>query len=182
MANVFIIHGYKGHSQENWFPWLKQELEQLGHIVTVPDFPDPGYPELSRWINSFQQYKSLINEDNILVGHSLGGAFLLSWLEQNKARAAYFVASVSGQIGHPVDSEISTFTHKIFDWEKIKSNSNICYIFHSDNDPYIPLKQAKELAENLNSELLIIPNGGHLNSSAGYGKFRLLLEQIKKII
>ena len=41
MANIFIIHGTEGYPEENWFPWLKKELEQKGHIVFVPQFPTP---------------------------------------------------------------------------------------------------------------------------------------------
>jgi predicted alpha/beta hydrolase family esterase len=41
MANIFIIHGSYGNPDENWFPWLKKELEQEGHKVFVPKFPTP---------------------------------------------------------------------------------------------------------------------------------------------
>ncbi len=41
MRNIFLIHGSYGHPQENWFPWLKKELESLGHKVYVPAFPIP---------------------------------------------------------------------------------------------------------------------------------------------
>ena len=39
--NIFIFHGTEGHSQENWFPWLKAKLEEKGCKVFVPQFPTP---------------------------------------------------------------------------------------------------------------------------------------------
>lgn len=41
MANVIIIHGAYGNPEENWFPWLKKELEKLDCRVFVPKFPTP---------------------------------------------------------------------------------------------------------------------------------------------
>ncbi len=39
--NVFIFHGSSGYPEENWFPWLKQKLEDKGLEVFVPKFPTP---------------------------------------------------------------------------------------------------------------------------------------------
>lgn len=47
---VFIIHGWSGSPEENWFPWLKKELENSGFEVHVPQIPDADNPEL---INGF---------------------------------------------------------------------------------------------------------------------------------
>ena len=41
MKNVIIIHGTEGYPEENWFPWLKKNLEERGYNVTVPQFPSP---------------------------------------------------------------------------------------------------------------------------------------------
>jgi len=40
--------------------------------------------------------------------------------------------------------------------------------------------KAEELAEKLDTKKIIIKGAGHLNSEAGFGRFDLLLEKIKK--
>ena len=181
MSTIFIIHGYAGYSKENWFPWLEKELTQLGHQVIVPNFPDPSYPQLSIWLEYFATFKKNLDQDAMIIGHSLGGAFLLRLLEQYRFKAAFLVASVSGPIGHPVDALIANFTHQPFSWTTIRDNCPNFQVFHSDNDPYIPLAQAEILAQKLNTAVTLVKNGGHLNSPAGYKEFPLLLEKVKSI-
>ncbi len=55
-------------------------------------------------------------------------------------------------------------------------------VFHSDNDPYVPLKKAEELAKNLGVKVSLVKNAGHFNEDAGYTKFELLLEKIKTVL
>ena len=41
MKTAIIIHGTEGYPEENWFPWLKSELEIIGYQTFVPQFPSP---------------------------------------------------------------------------------------------------------------------------------------------
>lgn len=182
MTNVFIIHGAYGHPKENWFPWLKSELEKLDCRVFIPQFPTPEDQSLETWLKVFEEYKQYLDEDSVVVGHSLGPAFLLDILEKldKPVKATFFVSGFTGLSGNPDFDKINqSFVNKSFDWKKIKQNCPKFFVFHSDNDPYIPTEKAEDLAKNLDVAVIIVKNAGHFNKEAGYTKFNFLLEKIK---
>lgn len=76
--NVFIIHGSWGNPKENWFPWLKSELEKLGHKVFVPKFPTPIGQKLDAWLNIFKDYDNGLDRNSIMIGHSMGCALIMT--------------------------------------------------------------------------------------------------------
>lgn len=178
----FIIHGAYGNPDGNWFPWLKKELELLGHEVIIPQFPTPENQTLDNWIKVFREYFPKINSDTIFIGHSLAPAFILSVLERIdiKIKACFFVAGFVGLIGkEEFDIINNTFITKKFNWSKIKENCGRFYIYNSDNDPYVPLSKGEELANRLDSKLIIVDNAGHFNEDSGYKEFPKILEDIK---
>jgi predicted alpha/beta hydrolase family esterase len=66
---VVIVHGAYGHPGGNWFPWLKQEIEKIGHEVVVPKFPTPENQDFSVWHKVFETEVGPLTRDMILVGH-----------------------------------------------------------------------------------------------------------------
>ncbi|MEX0932912.1 MAG: alpha/beta hydrolase [Candidatus Pacearchaeota archaeon] len=182
MTNIIIIHGTGGNPNGNWFPWLKSELEKIDCRVFVPKFPLQENQSLENWLKVFKDYEQYLDENSIVVGHSLGPAFLLSVLEnlQHPIKAAFFVAGFTGLLNNPDFDELNkTFTTKSFDWDKIKNNCKRFYVINSDNDPYVPLEKGKSLAQNLDTELITIKNAGHINEEAGFTEFEFLLDKIK---
>jgi len=172
MATIYIFHGLGSTPQDNWFPWLKKEVQLLGHIVIAPPFPHPSNPKLEEWLNAVESFSF---QDAILVGHSLGVPFMLKLLETRKAKAAFLVAGFCSPLGLSLDQRVKTFLAS-FHWQKIQSNCPSFTILNSDNDPYIPLSKAQELAQNLNSPLTIINKAGHFNQTT----LPLLLEKMKE--
>lgn len=180
--NVFIIHGAYGSPNENWIPWLKKELKQLGKEVIVPTFPTPRGQVLERWLEVFGNFEDKVGEETILIGHSIGATFLLSVLEklQSPIHTSFLVSGFIGPLNNPKFDKINkTFAEKEFNWPKIRSNCQKFHIIHGDNDPYVLMGKAEELAKNLGVEVEVIKNGGHLNKSAGYTKFEYLIRLIK---
>ncbi len=185
MVRFILIHGAYGNPEENWFPWLKKELESKGHEVIVPKLPTPENQELEKWMKQFEQHKDKISNDTVLIGHSLGVAFILNVLERIdvKIKAAFLVSGFIGKLGIAEFDDINqSFTEREFDWNRIKQNCEKFFVMNSDNDPYVPLKKGEEIAENLDTDLTIVKEGGHINSSAGFDKFELLLRKIEEIL
>lgn len=185
MTAIFIIHGAFGNPEENWFPWLKQKLEELDHEVIVPKFPTPENQSLDNWNNIFADYENKIDGSAIFVGHSLAPAFLLSVLERinQPIRGAFFISGCLRLLGDKtVDSINRTFVDKEFDWLKIKQNCRHFFVYHSDNDPYIPMECANELAGKLGIKPKIIKDAGHFNEDSGHTKFEILLDDIKSLL
>lgn len=181
MANVFIVHGAYGHPEENWIPWLRSELENMGHKVSVPRFPTPENQNLKNWMEVWKKHDNDMEEDSIMIGHSIGCAFLLHVIENLKRpiRTSFFVSGFADKLNNNFDELNRTFYAR-FDWNKIKNNCGKFFVFHSDNDPYVPTEKARTLAKNLGADLIIVKNGGHFNEAAGYTRFDKLLETIKR--
>lgn len=186
MNNVFIFHGTEGYPEENWFPWLKQELEQKSCKVFVPQFPSPPIvpAKIAEWFDVLKNYEQDINKNTILIGHSLGGIFTLRILEKltHPVKAAFFVGTPIGV--QPIknydrDNGFSGFS---FDWESIKKKAADFVVFQSDDDPYVGLENGKELSKNLGVELSFIPNAGHFNKRAGYLKFEKLRDKVLEVL
>ena len=183
MSNIFIFHGTEGYPEENWFPWLRGELEKRGHTVFVPQFPSPPVvpAKIFEWFDVFESYKKYTNEDTILIGHSLGGKFLLRILEklEHPIKAAFFVGTPIGVLPIANNERDNAFTGNDFNWEAIRRKAQHFVVFQSDNDPYVGLDNGKELAKNLGVELSFVPNAGHFNKKAGYTKFDELLNKLE---
>ena len=184
MRNALIFHGTGGSPEGNWFPWLKAELEKKDCRVFVPQFPHPKDHHLPDWIKILEEYGKYMNENSILIGHSLGGLFLLRVLErlQNPIYAAFFVSAPVGVkpiLYYDSDEKFSGFN---FNWEKIRQGAKHFTVYHSDNDPYVSLGNGEELVRQLGIHLTFIPKAGHINAESGYTKFDQILKDIKKIL
>jgi uncharacterized protein len=173
---VYLIHGSYGNPEENWFPWLKKELSD--HQVITPMFPTPENQSFKNWLKRLPK----LEPDSIVIGHSLGPAFLLKLLETNKVKAAFFVAPFVSPINNSDFDGMNKTFYREFNWNKIKENCGKFFIYHSDNDPYVPLEKAEEVAGNLDVTITIIHGAGHFNEASGYKQFPELLERIKKIL
>lgn len=181
MSEIIIIHGTGGSPERNWFPWLAAELRKRGHTAKVPRMPTPQGQSLEGWFTAFAEVVGDCTSDTVLIGHSLGAAFILRLLERlsTPIRGSLFVAGFLGELGLPeFDTLNASFVRSPFRWGEIRRNRGFARVYHGDDDPYVPLSQAQELSREIGAALVQIPGGRHLNAEGGYTKFELLLNDL----
>lgn len=177
-SHYVIFHGTGGNPGINWLPWLAGNLQSEGHAVSVPRFPTPEGQSLENWREAFFRQVAPLQEDMVLIGHSLGVGMILRLLERSTTpvRGCVFVSGWTGLLNNPdFDPLIASFFQDSFDWPRIKANSGRVQLFHGDNDPYVPVEMAEELSNQLSAPLAVISGGGHLNAQAGFAEFPQLL-------
>jgi hypothetical protein len=172
-----LIHGAYGNPRENWFPWLKDQLEQRGESVEVPQFPTPEGQSLDAWLRVMAN--RILGEDVTIVAHSLGPLFVLHYLERTGAfvDASFFVAPFARGLGHPIDVLNKSFYAPV-NWASARERVGKCTAFYSNNDPYVPQQLSEEFASRLGARKILVPGAGHFNEKAGFITFPLLLSRM----
>jgi predicted alpha/beta hydrolase family esterase len=184
MKNALILHGTDATPKSNWFVWLKNELEQQGYSVWLPQLPGADKPNTHIY-NEFLLANSdfVFNDKTILIGHSSGAVEILSLLqhlpEDITVKAVFLVSAFKDSLGW--ESLQDLFIDEL-NFEAIKTRTQRLVLVHSDNDPYVPIEHARYLQKQLDSELVVVPGQGHFNTelSPQYKQFPKLLELIKE--
>ncbi len=188
---VFVVHGWGGNPQENWFPWLRKELETKGFEVFIPQLPDPENPRIYNWVPKLSETVGRPDEQTYFVGHSMGCQtiaryLVLSLSEETKVGGAVFVAGffkrLTGIENEPGGLEVEKHWLKTsLDLQKVKSHLNKSVAIFSDNDPYVPLDNQDDFRNKLGSKIIIEHQMGHFNASAGITKLPIVLQSILEI-
>lgn len=186
MKKVFIVHGFQGEPNGNWFPWLMEELSKNHIYACSLPMPMPDLPEKREWIKSINEAVGIPNEEILLVGHSLGVPAILRYLETlDKDAKIGGVVLVSGPVSLIEENgyeQVNTFLEGSFDFDHIKNVCNNFVVIHGSNDTNVSFTDAELIAKKLSCELISIPNGGHLNGSAGCFKLPEVLDSLLKMI
>ncbi|MEK7579288.1 MAG: YqiA/YcfP family alpha/beta fold hydrolase [Patescibacteria group bacterium] len=184
MKKVLIIHGFEGSPNGGWRPWLMGELAKHDIYACALAMPKPDEPICAEWVAEVQRHVEGNRDDEVyLVGHSLGVATILRYLESaphpTNVRGAMLI---SGRCEKGGDPKIHNFFEKPFDYNSIQSKVKSFLIIHGDNDPYVPFDNAETLSKELGGTLLAISNGEHLNSESGWLSLPQCLEPLMRMI
>ncbi len=83
---------------ENWFPYVKKELEKLGIKTVAKNMPDSYLARRKYWI-PFIEKEAKGEKDVILIGHSSGAVATLRYLENHKALGTVIVGACYTDLG-----------------------------------------------------------------------------------
>lgn len=185
MKKVFMVHGLNGEPNGGWRPWLMGELAKKDIYACALPMPTPNKPEEKEWINTIKEAVRVPSEEIFLVGHSLGVPAVLRYIESlnenEKIGGAVLVSGPAFEISRPGYEEVNTFLHTPFNFEHIKNICKNFSVIHGDNDTAVPFSDGEYFSKNLSCDLISVPNGGHLNGSAGWRELPQLLESLEKM-
>lgn len=183
MIKAILIHGNGGNKPtDNWFPYLKRELEKMGIKTEAPEFPDADLARASYWI-PFIKETLKADEKTILIGHSSGAIAAMRFAEKNRILGSVLVAAYHTDLG--IESEkLSGYFDTPWDWNPIKKNQQWIIQFAAMNDPWIPIEEARFIHNKLDTDYHESIDQGHFGGPGKYYKetFHEALEAIQAMI
>eukprot|EP00729_Bicosta_minor_P003397 gene3397-8434_t len=178
---VVIVPGNGGGDvfQANWYAEMQAVLQRpsygRGCIPVLQNMPDPHKAREKIWI-PFMRKELGCNERTIIVGHSSGAVAAMRFAEQYQVYGIVLVSACHTDLG--LKSErIAGYYGRPWLWERQKANSNWILQFHSDNDPFIPVEEARHVAANLDSEYYELAGKSHYFS---YDSVQEVVHELRK--
>lgn len=174
---IILIPGYKATPQSGFFPWLRDELRRCGHDVEVANLPDPENPDRDAWTQALLDQVGSVDDQTVILGHSLGGATALRFLEAVEARTtphALFLVSTPWMIN---DERFRGFFMTELDYEILMWKASKTIVVHAKDDPVIPFAHAEKYAAVLHARLMPLETGGHLQGTE-YPELLKIIEDV----
>jgi leucyl-tRNA synthetase/predicted esterase len=156
-SRFILLHGREGSPKDNFFPWLKEELEKRGYEVEAPDLPGTNEPDDEEQ-TTFVEKNCKIDDKTVIVGHSFGGIVALRLLERGHAvrRVVLAASVVSGKFNDgKIRASVTRACEKGFDFKKIRNNAQSFFVMPDSTDKIVPIEDAQTLARELSAIYMV---------------------------
>jgi len=184
MKKVFIIHGLGGRPNGGWRPWLMTELAKNDIYACAIPLPDPENPRKEAWLGELNRVVTMNGSDELyLVGHSLGVAAILRFLERWEGDRPIAGAVLAAGPSRITDNEKTReFLAEPFRYDLIRRKIGKAVIIHGDSDEVVPPEHARTHAEGLGAPLVMVEGARHLNGSSGCFELPECLEALLEMM
>ncbi len=164
---VLILHGWGGSDAPHWQAELASEIAKDYGTVSFPLLDNCHFPSKNRWMKQVKQILIDFKPDTV-VCHSLANNLWFWLCEESDMREIKRLFMVSLPSLTTQEKTIKTF----FPCPKPKNiYAKEVHMIVSDNDPWVKLEEAKEIASHYDATFTSIENAGHINADSGYGKW-----------
>ena len=180
MKQIILIHGgdsfntYEEYldSLKNWkvakkyfqphYDWKDRFEDKLGKDFELlqPRMPNKQNAKYAEWKIWFEKMFPFLEDEVILIGHSLGGMFLAKYLAENKfpkkIQQLHLVSAPHNQAADIGDFELPN------DLSKIEEQAEKIYLYHSKDDEVVPISELDVFKKALpKAEALTFEDRGH---------------------
>jgi len=160
---AIFIHGNGGCTAADlWLPWLEREVRTLGVDVINHTFPDNVKARASVWLPYLESLDA--DQNTILVGHSSGAVAAMRYAETHKLLGSVLVSVCHTDLGDAFEAA-SGYYREPWHWPRIRENQQWIGIFHSTDDPLIPIAEARYVATQLKGSYFEFKDRGHFTDS-----------------
>ena len=164
------MHGWGGSDAPHWQAELAAEIAKNYGTVSFPLLDNCHFPSKNRWVKQVKQILEDFKPDTI-VCHSLANT-LWFWLCQEEGIPQVerlFMVSLPSL--YTKEKTIKTF----FPCPLPQNiHAKEVHMIVSDNDPWVNMDEAQDIATQIGAEFTTIYNAGHINDDSGYGKWDLI--------
>lgn len=185
LMKVFIIHGYQSSPEQHWFPWLATKIEQMGSQCEIVHLQGSDQPDFATWRQNLEAQVYPLNEQTIIVAHSLGCISVLDYLSEalngRLIKAIFMVAGFNEKL--TALPELNQFV------QQAKLNDALLrfriqqrYSLFSCNDPFVPAPLSIRFGQLLNAQMIEVKKAGHFMQSDGLSEFPQLWEKLEKLL
>jgi predicted alpha/beta hydrolase family esterase len=175
-----IVPGIGGSDDAHWQTLWEQEWGARAVRIAPESW---SQPDLGDWVGAIERAAKRVlsrADDVVLIAHSLGCWAVSSWVHQTvigPPRGVVLVAppDPSGD-AFPADAA-PTFVGAL-----ARPLTCPSVVVASTNDPYCDLRVAEGLASDWGSDLAVVGELGHLNSSSGLGAWPQGREIVDRLV
>ncbi len=172
---VLFIHGWGGSDFPHWQSWLAGEIAKDYGKVSFLKFSNFDLPSKDEWKKELLEELDDFKPD-IVVCHSLANSLWFHLCNEENfmsVKKLFLVAPPS--LTSSIKEIDSFFPVSIPKDLKAKEALLVC----STNDPYMSLDEAKALQKELNIEMHIELDAGHINADSGFGEWQWIKEKLQ---
>lgn len=174
MKNVLVIHSYNGDTADSFSRDVEEKCRKNGLKYRFPHFPVRLAASYESWKSVMEQEN--INEDTIIIAHSLGTQFVPKYLAEKNVRIDTYV-SVAGYLHYEGRNDLEiinrNFEPSMDDFEKCRLLIRRRISLYSDNDRLNPLEKLEAYGEALAAQKLLISGAGHFDPASGIKRLPL---------
>lgn len=162
--------------------WRQNLPDDLGedYEVFMPSMPNKQNAKYAEWKIWFEKYMEFIDQEVILVGHSLGAMFLARYLGENtppkRVSSLHLVGGAYERMVEASHDDGGDFYTEKKNFLHIGEVVDAVHIYHSKDDDIVPYKKAFILGQSLpEAEFITFQDRGHFLQE----HFPELIERIK---
>jgi len=132
--------------------------------ILMPEMPNPLDARYAEWEAWFDRHVPLLRDGVVLVGTSLGGIFLAKYLATRTLPVRVSLLSlVAAPFRDETNEPLGDFRLPE-DLSGIERQADRIALFHSDDDPVVPVSEIEGYARALpGAEKIVLSGRGHFN-------------------